>query len=75
MELITHFTGGMTHTGQMTTPKLLINFIWTCQEIMGWMSRELNGSMNVIWYDFGTEVWQIMRQILIFVIPSSVKLL
>jgi hypothetical protein len=47
--------------GQMITPKPLINFIWTCQEMMGWMSRELIGSMDVlIWYDFGTEVWQIM---------------
>jgi hypothetical protein len=46
--------------GQMTTPKPLINFIWTCQEMMGWMSRELIGSMDVIWYDFGPEVGQIM---------------
>jgi hypothetical protein len=47
--------------GQMTTPKPLINIIWTCQEMMVWMSRELIGSMDVIWYDgFGSEVGQIM---------------
>jgi hypothetical protein len=28
--------------------------------MMGWMSMELIGSMDVIWYDFGMEVWQIM---------------
>jgi hypothetical protein len=43
--------------GQMTTPKPLINIIWTCQEMMVWMSRELISSMDVIWYDgFGSEV-------------------
>jgi hypothetical protein len=37
--------------GKMTTSKPLISIIWTCQEMMVWMSRELIGSMDVIWYD------------------------
>jgi predicted ThiF/HesA family dinucleotide-utilizing enzyme len=45
--------------GQMTTPKPLINIVWTCQEMMVWMSRELISSMDVIWYGFGSEVGQI----------------
>jgi hypothetical protein len=51
----------MTHMGQMTTPKPLIIIISTCQEMMAWMSIELIGSvdvMDVIWYDFGSEVGQ-----------------
>jgi hypothetical protein len=36
--------------GQMTDPKPLIIIIWTCQEMMAWMSMELIGfSMDVIW--------------------------
>jgi hypothetical protein len=34
--------------GLMTTPKPLIIIIWTCQEMMVWMSMELIGSMDVI---------------------------
>ena len=45
--------------GQMTTPKPLIIIIWTCQEMMTWMSMELIGSVDVIWWDFGSEVGQI----------------
>jgi hypothetical protein len=43
----------------MTTPKPLISIIWTCQEMMVWMSRELSSSIGVIWYGFGSEVGQI----------------
>jgi hypothetical protein len=32
---------------QMTTPKPLIIIIWTCQEMMAWMSMELIGSVDV----------------------------
>ncbi len=45
--------------GQMTNPKPLIIIIWTCQEMMTWMSMELIGSVDVIWWDFGSEVGQI----------------
>jgi hypothetical protein len=31
--------------GMMTTPKPLINIIWTCQEMMVWMGMELIGSV------------------------------
>jgi hypothetical protein len=31
--------------GQMTIPKPLIIIIWTCQEMMAWMSMELIGSV------------------------------
>jgi hypothetical protein len=52
--------------GQMTTPKPLIIIVWTCQEMMawiGWMSTELIGSVNVIWWDFGLEVGQITADV------------
>jgi hypothetical protein len=56
----------MAHMGQMTTPKPLINIIWTCQEMMVWMIGELIGSMDVIWYDgFGLEVGQIKDVIIV----------
>jgi hypothetical protein len=45
--------------GQMTIPKPLIIIIWTCQEMMEWMSMELMSSMDVIWWDFGLGVGQI----------------
>jgi hypothetical protein len=35
--------------GQMIFPKPLIIIIWTCQEMMAWMSLELIGSVDVIW--------------------------
>jgi hypothetical protein len=41
--------------GLMTTPKPLIIIIWTCQEMMVWMSMELIGPMDVIRSDFGSE--------------------
>jgi hypothetical protein len=37
-----------THLGMMTTPKLLIITIWTCQEMMVWMSMEFTASLDVI---------------------------
>jgi hypothetical protein len=43
--LKTNLTRSMTHMGQMTTPKPLISIIWTCQEMMTWMSMELIGSV------------------------------
>jgi hypothetical protein len=43
---------------QMTTPKPFINIIWTCQEMMVWMSMEMLGSVDVIWWDFGWEIQQ-----------------
>jgi hypothetical protein len=52
--------------GQMTTPKPLIIIIWTCQEMMdwiGWMIMELIGSVDVIWWDFGSEVGQITADV------------
>jgi hypothetical protein len=39
--------------GQMTPPKPLITIIWTCQEMMVWMSMELIGSVDVILWDCG----------------------
>jgi nucleoside diphosphate kinase len=45
--------------GQMTTPNPLIIIIWTCQEMMTRMSMELIGSVDVIWWNFGSEVGQI----------------
>jgi hypothetical protein len=55
--------------GQMTTPKPLINIIWTCQEMMVWISRELIGSMDVIWYDgFGYQ--RLAKSRLIYVMSS-----
>jgi hypothetical protein len=45
--------------GQITSPKPLIIIIWTCQEMMVWMSMELIGSVDVIWWDFGSNVGQI----------------
>jgi hypothetical protein len=33
---------------KMTTPKPFINIIWTCQEMMVWMSMEMLGSVDVI---------------------------
>jgi hypothetical protein len=56
--------------GQMTAPKPLINIIWTCQEMMVLMSRELIGSMDVIWYDgFGYQRLDKSTTRLIFVMP------
>jgi hypothetical protein len=46
--------------GQMTTPKPLINIIWTCQEMMVCMSMELIGSVDVILSDFGFKVGQLV---------------
>jgi hypothetical protein len=37
----TNLTRSMTHMGYMTTQKLLIEIIWTFQEMMEWMSMEL----------------------------------
>jgi hypothetical protein len=49
--------------GQMTTPKPLINIIWTCQEMMVWMGMELIGSVDVILSDFGLkEVGQLVAE-------------
>jgi hypothetical protein len=45
--------------GLMTPPKPLIIIIWTCQEMMVWMSMELIGPMDVIRSDFGWEVGKI----------------
>jgi hypothetical protein len=45
--------------GQMTSPKPLIIIIWTCQEMMVWMSMELIGLVDVIWWDCGSQVGQI----------------
>jgi hypothetical protein len=45
--------------GQMTSPKPLIIIIWTCQEMMVWMSMELIGLVDVIWWDCGLIVGQI----------------
>jgi hypothetical protein len=39
----------VTHVSQMTAPNPLIIIIWTCQEMMVWMSMELIGSTDVIW--------------------------
>jgi hypothetical protein len=30
--------------------------IWTCQKMMVWMSMEMLGSVDVIWWDFGWEM-------------------
>jgi hypothetical protein len=46
--------------GKMTFPKPLINIIWTCQEMMVWMSMELIGSVDVILSDFGLKVGQLV---------------
>jgi hypothetical protein len=45
--------------GLMTPPKPLIIIIWTCQEMMVWMSMELIGPMDIIRSDFGSEVGKI----------------
>jgi hypothetical protein len=45
--------------GQMTTPKPLIIIIWTCQEMMAWMSMELICSVDVGCHLVGFEVGQI----------------
>jgi hypothetical protein len=47
---------------QTTTPKPLINIIWTCQEMMVWMSMEMLGSVDVIWWDFGWKIRQQMKK-------------
>jgi hypothetical protein len=46
--------------GKMTTPKPLINIIWTCQKMMVWMGMELIGSVDVILSDFGLKVGQLV---------------
>jgi hypothetical protein len=37
-----------THMDQMTISTQFIIIIWTCQEMMVWMSMELIGSLDVI---------------------------
>jgi hypothetical protein len=62
--LTTNQTQHNYHMGQMTTPKppkQEFNIIWTCQEMMVWMSMELIGSVDVILSDFGLkEVGQLV---------------
>jgi hypothetical protein len=53
--------------GQMTAQKPLIITILTCQKMMVLMSMELIGSVDVIWWDFGSEVAG--KSQLIFVTP------
>jgi hypothetical protein len=58
---LTQIRPSITHMGKMTTPKPLINIIWTCQKMMVWMSMELIGSVDVILSDFGLkEVGQLV---------------
>jgi hypothetical protein len=44
----------------MPTPKPLINIIWTCQEMMVWMSMELMESVDIIWYGYCGVIAQLL---------------
>jgi hypothetical protein len=51
--------------GNMTTPKPLIDIIWTYQEMMEWMSMQLMGAVDVHMVGFfGLEVGQIKADFL-----------